>query len=428
MATIGRLSDLENKRAVLVGVFSQRKSREECLDHLQELGSLCVTYGLEVVDRIVAPLNRIDTATFIGSGKVHEMRELLKALGAEIVVFDDEISPHQQRNLEVALRSLVIDRTELILGVFAKRARSKEAQIQVDLACYKYQLPRLKRMWTHLSRQKVGGGSGGYLKGAGEKQIEIDRRIVKSKIAFLNSELKNIKKHRAVQRSLRERAKIPTFAIIGYTNAGKSTLLNNLTGADVFVEDKLFATLDTTTRKFVLPNNQAILLTDTVGFIRKLPHELVASFKSTLEEAVKADILLHIIDVSNKDAEEQAETTFKVLKELNALNRPIITCLNKIDICSDRSIIGILKIKYPKTVEMSALKKIGLDTLFQMMIKEIALLRKKIYLRIPQSNYKLVSEIMEFGKIVSCDYEGNDILLEAEIPTSLVKKVEPFTC
>lgn len=422
----GRLHDLgeSGKKAILVGTY--KKEKETCLEQLNELENLGDTYGLKTVLKLSCPIRSFDAGTFIGSGKVEEIKGLIQALGADLVVFDDEISPQQQRNLEKLLESVVIDRTELILGVFAQRAQTREAKIQIELATFQYQMPRLRRLWTHLHRQRSGGAGGGAVKGEGEKQIEIDRRIIRHNIEKLQKELDAVKKQRQTQRRLRERTRIPTFAIIGYTNAGKSTLLRALTNADVLVEDKLFATLDPTTRKFVLPNKQAILLTDTVGFIRKIPHQLVASFRSTLEEAVQADILLHLVDASNPHAEMQAEATFEVLKELDATKRPIITVLNKVDEIKDRLMIHRMRVKYPKTVEISALNQTGFDALMDLMIQEISLLRKVVKLRIPQSHYALVSEIQREGKVISCEYEENDILLEIEIPQHLERKVFHF--
>ena len=423
----GRLKALgKEKKAFLVSFYSSSKEKPSCNEHLEELEALADTYGMKVFGKIACPLRKIEAATFIGKGKVQEIFEETQQLGIDIIIFDTEMSPHQQRNLEKACKCIVIDRTELILGVFAIHARTKEAKIQINLAMYKYQLPRLRRLWTHLGRQRVGGKSGGFLKGEGERQIEIDRRILKSKIAQLQKELLEIKKQRQLQRSSRQRRKIPSFAIIGYTNSGKSTLLNALTKADVLVENKLFATLDTTTRQYTLPNNQKILLIDTVGFIRKLPHNLIAAFKSTLEEVLYTDILLHLIDVSNPTAREQAKATYKVLEELNAEKRPIITCLNKIDLCSDKKVLTYFRIKYPKIVKISALKKIGFDDLMKKMKKEVSNLRKVFYLKVPQSHFTLVSELMKEGKVYQCDYKENDILLDIEVPAYLEKKVQPF--
>ncbi len=425
----GRLHDLssEDKKALLVGTY--KKDKESCLEGLDELESLGTTYGLQTVLKLPCPIRSYDAGTFLGSGKVEEIHGLVLEHECDLVIFDDEISPQQQRNLEKILECVVIDRTELILGVFAQRAQTREAKIQIELATFQYQMPRLRRLWTHLHRQRSGGASGGAaVKGEGEKQIEIDRRIIRRQVEKLRDELETIKKQRQTQRRLRERTRIPTFAIIGYTNAGKSTLLNTLTDADVLVEDKLFATLDPTTRKFILPNKQAILLIDTVGFIRKIPHQLVAAFRSTLEEAVQADILLHLVDVSNPQADSQAAATFDVLKELGALNHPMITVLNKVDKIEDQSMVYRMRVQYPKTVEISALNKTGLDELMDLMIREISLLRKVVKLRIPQSHYALVSEIQREGKVLSCEYEENDILLEMEIPHHLERKVFHFVC
>jgi GTP-binding protein HflX len=422
----GRLHNLapEQKRAILVGTHTGQK--EKCLEQLDELESLGDTFGLQTALKIPCPIRTFDAGTFIGRGKVEEIKGLVQEQKCHVVIFDDEISPQQQRNLEKLLACVVIDRTELILGIFAQRAQTKEAKIQIELATFRYQMPRLRGLWTHLHRQRSGGASGGAVKGEGEKQIELDRRLIRSKIDRLEKELEVVKKQRETKRRLRERTAIPTFAIIGYTNVGKSTLLRALTDADVLVEDKLFATLDPTTRKFILPNNQAILLTDTVGFVRKIPHQLVAAFKSTLEEAVQADILLHLIDVNSPQAEAQAESTYEVLKELGSTKHPIITVLNKADLVQNRSMIQRMKIKYPKTVEISALKKEGFDRLLELMIKEIALLRKVVKLRVPQSHYALVAEVMKEGKVLSCEYEENDILLEVEIPHHLEHKIAHF--
>lgn len=415
-------------RALLIGVYYSGKEKAACEDQLRELERLCDTFGLEVVAQVPCSIKKVDAGTYIGSGKVDELVLEMANVNADVVIFDDEISPNQQRNLEKIFKKPVMDRTELIIEVFAQRAQTKEARLQVELAKVKYQFPRLKRMWTHLSRQSGtgGGGGGAYLKGEGEKQIEIDRRLLKCRVDQLNQEIEVVRAQRQTQRNQRLRTGIPTFAIVGYTNAGKSTLLNALTKADVLVEDKLFATLDTTTRKFTLPNRQEILLIDTVGFIRKIPHTLVVAFKSTLEEAVHTDILLHLIDVSNPMAELQAEATTLVLKELNAVNQPTITVLNKIDQCTDQGLLHRLRLKYPQTVQISALNKTGFDHLLEMMTTAISTLRKQFKLRIPQSHYALVSELMREGRVIFCDYEGNDVLLHIEIPGRLESKVKQF--
>ena len=420
-----QLKDMKN--ALLVGAYRSGTEKEVCDDYLSELERLCDTYGLTVAAKISCPIKKLDAGTYIGTGKIDELKAMADELKCDVVIFDDEISPNQQRNLEKLFMRPVIDRTELIIEVFAQRAQTREARLQIEMAKVRYQFPRLKRLWTHLSRQTASGAGGGaHLKGEGEQQIEIDRRLLRRQLDRLKVEIEQVAEHRQTQRTLRERTGIPTFAIVGYTNAGKSTLLKALTQADVLVEDKLFATLDTTTRKFVLPNRQEILLIDTVGFIRKIPHTLVAAFKSTLEEVVHTDILLHLIDVSSPKAEEQAEATMLVLKELGAEEHPIITVLNKVDLCTNPVTLAKFRIKYPKTVQISATLGTGFDDLLEMMMQEIALLRKVVTVRIPQSHYALVSELMREGRVISCEYEENDILLKAEIPSRLEYKVLPF--
>ncbi len=419
--------ELKNfKSAILVGAYRSGEGAGGCQEHLEELDRLCQTFGLEVVGKCACVIKKCDPGTYLGEGKLEELKGLAKQLSAEVVIFDDEISPRQQRNLEKIFSCPVIDRTELIIEVFAQRAQTKEARLQIELAKVKYQFPRLRRMWTHLSRQTATAGGGAHLKGEGEKQIEIDRRLLRQRIERLKNEIEQVGKQRQTQRVLRMRTGIPTFAIVGYTNAGKSTLLKALTQADVFVEDKLFATLDTTTRKFTLPNHQEILLIDTVGFIRKIPHTLITAFKSTLEEAIHTDILLHLIDVSHPQAEQQAEETMRVLKELGAQDQPMITVLNKIDQCNSPSLIAKFRIKYPKTVAVSALQGTGFDELMELMMKEVSLLRKTVQCRIPQSHYALVSELMRQGRVLDCQYEENDILIKLEIPGRLEYKVLPF--
>ena len=414
------------KNAFLISAYRSGSDVGVSTDYLHELGRLCQTYGLIVVGQVSCPIKKMEAGTFLGSGKLEELRLKAKELNSEVVIFDDEISPHQQRNLEKIFMLPVIDRTELIIEVFAQRAQTKEAKLQIELAKVRYQFPRLRRMWTHLSRQTASAGAGAHLKGEGEKQIEIDRRLLRQRTNRLKEEIEQIIEKRQTQRSLRLRTGIPTFAIVGYTNAGKSTLLNALTQAGVFVEDKLFATLDTTTRKFTLPNHQEILLIDTVGFIRKIPHTLVAAFKSTVEEAVHTDILLHLIDVSHPNAESQAEATLHVLKELGVEDRPIITVLNKIDQCENPAVITKFRVKYPRTVSISAIDGTGFEQLLEQMTLAVSLLRKVVNTRIPQSHYVLVSELMQEGRVISCEYEENDILLKVEIPARLEHKVQPF--
>lgn len=412
------------KTAFLISTYPSGTEKNTCDENLAELERLGETFGFTTVCKMPCAVKKFDAATFLGTGKIEEIKALAEECKAEVIIFDDEISPHQQRNLEQIFQKPVIDRTELIIEVFAQRAHTREARLQIELARVKYQFPRLKRLWTHLSRQSSGGG--GHVKGEGEKQIELDRRMLRRRIDRLQEEIEEVKAQRETQRSGRLRSGIPTFAIVGYTNAGKSTLLRALTNADVLVEDKLFATLDTTTRKFTLPNRQDILLIDTVGFIRKLPHMLVAAFRSTLEETIHTDILLHIIDASSPTAEAQAEATHEVLKELGADNHPIITVLNKADAVPSSLALHKLRIKYPKTVAISAINGGGFEDLMDAMITELSSLRKLVKLRIPQSHYALVSELMREGKVLNSEYEANDVLLEVEIPRQLEHKVHPF--
>jgi GTP-binding protein HflX len=419
----------EVKNVALVGIFMSGKDSSFCLECLDELSSLAETYGFETKKILPCPIKEFNAATYIGKGKAAEIGELLINENIDAVIFDDEITPNQQKNLEEIIKKPVLDRTELILEVFAARAHTKEAMLQIELAKLKYQLPRLKRMWTHLSRQKTGGGGGSggaALRGEGEKQIEVDKRILKDRAFALEKEIKSIKSQREVVRRARIRASVPTFAIVGYTNAGKSTLLNALTGANVLMEDKLFATLDPTARKYQMPNKQNIVLVDTVGFIRKLPHTLVNAFRSTLEEAAYTDILLHVVDVSHPMAIDHAETTMKVLDEIGVKDKPVITVLNKVDLAFDEEILTKLRLKYPKTVRISAKNKEGFEELLDLMLKEIAKLRKVLKLKIPQSYYALASELMREGRVIQSDYEENDILLEIEIPAHLEYKVSPF--
>ncbi len=411
-------------KALLIGGYERAPARTLCEEHLDELESLATTYGFETVHKAACSMRGIDPKTYFGKGKLQELSEKAQEVGADVIIIDALISPNQERNLEKIFKRPVIDRTGLIIEVFAQRAQTKEAKLQIELAKTQYQLPRLKRLWTHLSRQSTGGG--GFVKGEGERQIELDRRMVRKRITKLKKDIEEVGNHREQQRKVRMRTGIPTFAFIGYTNVGKSTLLNALTNAGVFVEDKLFATLDTTIRKYTLPNHQHILLVDTVGFIRKIPHTLVAAFKSTLEEAVFTDILIHLIDVNHPLADEHAEATYEVLKELGVEDSPIITVLNKIDALPDKSLINKYRFKYPRVVAISALTGEGMDDLLDAMMDAIKLLRKRLSLRIPQSEYALVAEIMEWGLVKASDYEENDILLDVEVPAEMEHKVQDY--
>lgn len=410
-----RFAASEIKTVLLVSSCFSSKEKETALEHLDELQDLAETAGFVVKEKVVCVCKSIQIRTYIGKGKVQEIQETAEQKDIDAIIFDDEISPNQQKNLEFAIKKPILDRRELILEVFAAQAKTKEAALQIELAKLHYQLPRLKRMWTHLSRQKTGAGGTSAFRGVGEKQIELDRRMVKRRIATLEKELKAVQHHRDLQRKARLQNPDPIFAIVGYTNVGKSTLLNAWTDAGTLVEDKLFATLDTKTKKYILPNNQSILLIDTVGFIRKLPHALVEAFKSTLEEVCYADIFLHIIDISHPQAFERAEETLKVLKELGAEHTPTITVLNKIDQVDRPDALIHFKTNYPNVVPISAKWAIGFPDLFAKMVEEISHLRDHVKLRVPQSRHDIINLLYKDGKICSLDYENNDILLEVEI-------------
>jgi len=420
----GRDDHQKVEKAFLVGCYGEARDRSLCLEHLIELEALANTYGLEVVQAEASVLRRISASLYLGRGKGMELAEKVEEVGADLLIFDEEITPQQQRNLEKLFQRPVIDRTELILEIFSKRALTKEARLQVELAKNAYQLPRLRRMWTHLSRQSTGGK--GFLKGEGERQIAIDRHLIRKRIGQLKSEIEEVRRHRQVQRRARQRSRVPTFGIVGYTNVGKSTLLRALTEADVLVEDQLFATLDTTVKRYILPNHQKILLVDTVGFIRKLPHTLVEAFKSTLEEVAYTDCLLHLVDISHPLAEEHAESTYRVLEELHSQNKPMVTVLNKVDLVDDRSVIPRFKFKYPRGVVLSAKSGEGFDLLTEAIMQVIRDLREVVCLRIPQKEYKMVGLILKEGELLKQRYEDNDLLLQVEIPKALRETVRPF--
>lgn len=356
-------------KAFLVGCCEARDEVYLAREYLTELHELVRTLGAEVCGEIAVRLREVNPRYHVGSGKAEEIRDLAAEAGADVIVFDDALGPSQQRNLERLCGKKVIDRQEVILDIFAQRARTKEAVLQVELARCRYFLPRLTGAWTHLSRQR-GGVTGA--RGGGEKQIEYDRRQLKERIAELEDDLAEVRKQRGVQRRERERNCIPNAAIVGYTNAGKSTLLNTLTGADSLAADQLFATLDPTTRRMVLPDYSELLLTDTVGFVRKLPHSLVEAFKSTLEEAILADFILLIADVSNPQAPGQWETTMSVLHELGAADKPVIAVFNKTDLADDPVARIRLSSFAPDGVFISCRTGEGLDELRERLMRQVS--------------------------------------------------------
>jgi len=367
------------ERAFLVGVqLTQNPDHAwDVADSLAELAELARTAGLTVVGTTTQRLDVPRPTFFIGRGKVQEIKARHTTAPYDVVIFDDELSPSQQRNLERELNIKVLDRTALILDIFAQRARTREGQLQVELAQYEYRLPRLTRAWVHLSRQAGGagprGGVGVGLRGPGETQLEVDRRRIQARIAHLKRELEEVRTHRRLHRLHRQHEGVPVVAIVGYTNAGKSTLLNALTNANVLAEDRLFATLDPTTRRVVLPGGQEVLLSDTVGFIQKLPTELVAAFRATLEEVTEADVILHVVDVTHPQAVAQSRTVGQVLRDLGVVNQPMITALNKIDRLADESTVLAQAPQLPHeladlsrtTVPISALRRWGLERLLE---------------------------------------------------------------
>jgi GTP-binding protein HflX len=404
-------------RALLVGVCLGHEEPAETESLLGELSDLVDTLGIPVVGRVLVRCAKPVPGLLMGRGKAGEIVEQAKASGADVVVIDHDLSPAQQRNWEELSGLCVIDREEVILDIFAKRARTREARLQVGLARMEYSLPRLTRAWAHLSRQSGGGGTGG--RGEGEMQLEVDRRLVRRKIARLKSELRQVRKQRATRRKERLRVPVPTASIVGYTNAGKSSLLRALTGAEVFVEDKLFATLDTTTRRLELPNGQRLLLTDTVGFVRRLPHRLVESFMATLEEAVLSDFLVHVVDASHPRAEAFVQTTLDVLAELGADGKRMVTVFNKVDLVTDRAALLPLRTHFPEAVFASVRSGEGLDAVRSRLAD---LLNGRVHqrrYRFPPDRPDLVSSLHRQGKVLAISYRPDGVVVDALVPARL---------
>src|ERR1700704_2466913 len=344
-----------HERAILIGLEQEGVANGGVPDSLDELRELANSAGAEVVETVTQKLQKPTAPYYIGKGKAELIKDSLQDRQVTSVIFDDELSPAQGRNLETLLARKVLDRTQLILDIFAQRARSREGRLQIELAQLQYLLPRLTRMWHHLSRQTGGIGT----RGPGETQLEVDRRRVQERIARLERELESVRKPRAIQRQGRKRHQWPVAAVVGYTNAGKSTLLNLLTGADVVAENRLFATLDPTTRSLTLPNKQRVLLTDTVGFLRKLPHTLIESFKATLEEVSEADLLIHVVDLSHPRVDEHIEAVDTVVKELGAFGKQTLVVFNKIDALANDDLLGVSTSRFPGGVAISARQGTG---------------------------------------------------------------------
>jgi GTPase len=403
------LAQTGKEKCILVGVPTRSNLKAVVDESLTELALLADTAGAEVVGRITQDRDHPEPATYIGKGKVEEIHQRLKDETIPLVIFDDDLSPAQVRNLERLMECKVLDRSGLILDIFASRAKSSEAKTQVELAQLEYLLPRLTRQWTHLSKQFGGIGT----KGPGETQIETDRRLIRTRISLLKEKLERISKQRVTQRQ--GRTKHTRTALVGYTNVGKSTLLNLLAGSDVFVENRLFATLDPTTRLVPLNSAVSILMTDTVGFIRKLPHHLVASFKSTLEEITEADILLHIVDISSPYFDDQISVVQETLEDLGAGDTPTVVVFNKIDMLQDRSILPTLSEKHPNCVFISAVRGMNIlglkDAVAQMLEKEFTV--EEILL--PDSKQKLIAQLHDVGEVLERTYEDGKVKMKIRI-------------
>ena len=423
------------ERAFLVGVeIHGQESLLTLEDSLAELALLADTAGLEVVGEMTQKVDRPNSMTFIGSGKVQELKALAEENLAQVIVFDNELNPRHQRELEEALAPnvRVLDRTAVILDIFAQHARTSEGQLQVKLAQFEYYLPRLTGQWTHLARQGGGGGGrsgsvGGVgLRGPGETQLEVDRRSVRHEIAHLKEELEKVRAHRMRYRAQRKRSRVPTVALVGYTNAGKSTLLNRLAKADVYVADQLFATLDPTTRRVDLPGGQQALITDTVGFIQKLPTTLVAAFRATLEEIAEADLLLHVVDISHVNAMNQAEAVHETLEEIEAGHVPVVTALNKIDRLSDPEAASRLVERFPQAVAVSARTGAGLPQLLDKVNQTLFETLTPIRVRLPYQQGQLISLFHELGQVEFTEHGRKGVLMEGRIPGRLVAQCKPW--
>ncbi len=435
------------ERALLIGLERPGHDRWAVKDSLNELRELAESAGIIVLDSVSQKRDAPTAPTFIGRGKADEIAARCRESGANVVIFDDDLTPAQGRNLgDIFGKDVkVLDRTELVLDIFAQRAHTKEAKIQVELAQLGYMLPRLTGLWTHLSRQRGGVGC----RGPGETQLEVDRRRVQEKITRLQRQLEEVRKNRRIERSGRQKLHWPTVSIIGYTNSGKSTLMNALTGAGVLAEDKLFATLDPTTRKHRLPNNQNILLSDTVGFLRKLPHHLIESFKATLEETAEADLLLHVVDVSHPQAREQIKAVEVVLHEIGAWDKPMVIALNKIDLVGRAvptrrdadeedggrlgepslpadSVIEKFQRDFPNAVPISAKLGTNLDLLQQEIANRLRDRRVNVTLSIPAGKARAIALVYQAGYVNAREHENGHVVLKAQIPRVLAGELKPY--
>jgi len=418
------------ERALLVRFYFDPREAIEAESLLDELGELVDTLGIEVVELVLSKCREMHKKFLCGTGKAAEIAELARAHECDVIVIDNGLAPSQQREWEKLADLCVIDREEVILDIFARRAQTKEARLQVELARMQYALPRLTRMWGHLDREGGGGSSGqsggGAARGMGEKQIEVDRRLANMSIDRCKRELEVVRKQRKTQRKEREKLETPHAAIVGYTNAGKSSLLNILSGADVMAKDMLFATLDTTTRRIALPDGQPLLITDTVGFVRNLPHRLVEAFKATLEEAVLADFLIHVLDATAPEIVRFHDTTLEVLKELGAEDKQVISVLNKIDLVTDPDALQALEWKFPEALRISSITGQGMEELLQACAVVLADRVRCNDYRIPQHRADVVGLLHREAKVLSTEYEGDDILVRAVVPPTIAGRLEAF--
>lgn len=410
------------ERALLVGAFVDPTARADAEDLLNELAELVRTLGIPVIDRVLAQVREPQARYFLGSGKAEEICTRAKELQCDVLIFDNELTPAQQRNWEELSKVTVIDRAEVILDIFGMRAQTREARLQVDLARMQYSLPRLTRAWGHLGKQ--GGGIGA--KGEGESQLEQDRRNIRAQMDRLRREIEEVRGARATQRKDRKRTPVPNAAIVGYTNAGKSSLLRRLTGADVLVEDKLFATLDTTTRKIALPNKQPLLLTDTVGFVRQLPHELVESFNATLEEAAVSDFLIHVLDASHPRVMEFYNTTMKVLTDLGADMKQTLVVFNKMDRVEDPAAKAVLRLHFPEAVFVSVHTGEGMDVLIERIGEFVSRGLEETTFELPLARADLLARLHREGVVHAVDYEENSARVRATVPQRLRDELIEF--
>lgn len=433
------LTDKPGEMAVLIGVsLSSQPNILSMEDSLTELARLAETAGLEVRGELTQRLEHPNPATFIGTGKLNELKTLVLELAANVVIFDEELSPRQQREIEQTLGQdvIVIDRTALILDIFARHAKTKEGSLQVELAQYEYRLPRLTRAWTHLARQaggRAGGASGGVgVRGPGETQLEVDRREISRRILHLKDELKNVRRHREQYRQRRQKSPTPVIVVVGYTNAGKSTLLNAISNAEVLTQDQLFATLDPTTRRVDLPSGHTGLFTDTVGFIQKLPTALVAAFRATLEEINEADLLLHVVDISHPNADEQVAAVEDVLETLGASEKPVVTVLNKIDLLNAGSPEAQQRWlqaqqEYPSPISISAHTGEGIPELLATVDEKLQGLMIPVRLLLPYSKGELVSLLHEYGYVEREEYTENGTRIKGKLPPHMAGRVKAWS-